>query len=942
MPVQRIPRYNLLLEELLSHTSSQHPDYHDLCKALKMMKEVANIVNESLNSEMSDNIIKIQKAFIREIDILAPDRKFIRQGSAFALVEKGRKEKVTLFLFNDIILIAKKHHKLRQHISLLTSSIKKPDTLIENEDPNLCFILNTPMKVWTFITKSKNERDSWITDITLAKNDLLTERGSVIITQMVMKHGGAALIITDDSEPSQVHDNTQSSTSNQSPVKDRDTQALNEPTTNNVSRVSNTKMNSDQKVGGDIAESTLCRQWSTTNEQRNIASSSHLPPPPSQESNSESSDGNESFSRNESSTSNEKYQKNYDNQHKTKKEKCQVDCQAESSTEVSVSKGAVSIADTKNATTVENRLKTRDNIKNSVPSTSRPQTKVNQVGEGNEAVLNPHSNLAVIVANTTTVTNQNINDTKRMQSTISPNDAVTTKTISNNIIQTTWTSSENKTTASIANESTNISPRLNEYSQSRESSQVTAADLSSPNVNLISSNPRNEVSTLSSLSSLSSRVAVSSAQQENAQHLTMTPSNNESVSSNCSHSSVVSPTNDTKKVCVTAPPQKQRVASPTAKVSSPPPPPRSSVTSPSASPKELRTSLISKTTGNSNSPSISLCTAASSNNSQSTSFQTTTSPQVARVPSPIAKLSGAPVVPPSRPRVATISKGDVSLSENIRPLPMCPTGPSRPSDSPKASSPPPPRLMQTLEISSNTTQTPLNTTKASSFSGSSSPKGTLPLKSSSDCGLCPTPITNVPELTKNTFRNSVKEIPNSQTPDKSQPPTIKTTRERPLKRSKSLQELDILRATTTITFHVRNNAALSHTNILSKEVAPQNDMFTVDKRTLTRRTSDSVWYSTQGKNFQASYDFTAPKNANLRTQTVTTAANDTPSTTVPTTGVEKDHPESKRKESRDKQKNKKVLFSLHLGNFGVLKVERIEKKKKPDRKKEKKLEKTNN
>jgi hypothetical protein len=33
------------------------------------------------------------------------------------------------------------------------------------------------MRIWTFIAKSQEERDSWVTDITLAKNNLLAERG---------------------------------------------------------------------------------------------------------------------------------------------------------------------------------------------------------------------------------------------------------------------------------------------------------------------------------------------------------------------------------------------------------------------------------------------------------------------------------------------------------------------------------------------------------------------------------------------------------------------------------------------------------------------------------------------------------------------------------------------------------------------------------------------
>jgi hypothetical protein len=46
MPVQRIPRYILLLSELKKHTPSDHPDYPKITEAWTSMQEVANYVNE--------------------------------------------------------------------------------------------------------------------------------------------------------------------------------------------------------------------------------------------------------------------------------------------------------------------------------------------------------------------------------------------------------------------------------------------------------------------------------------------------------------------------------------------------------------------------------------------------------------------------------------------------------------------------------------------------------------------------------------------------------------------------------------------------------------------------------------------------------------------------------------------------------------------------------
>ena len=46
MPVQRIPRYRLLLQELFEHTPHSHPDYPCLKMALDEVSKRADEINE--------------------------------------------------------------------------------------------------------------------------------------------------------------------------------------------------------------------------------------------------------------------------------------------------------------------------------------------------------------------------------------------------------------------------------------------------------------------------------------------------------------------------------------------------------------------------------------------------------------------------------------------------------------------------------------------------------------------------------------------------------------------------------------------------------------------------------------------------------------------------------------------------------------------------------
>ena len=61
LPVQRIPRYCLLLKDLVKHTSETHPDYLDLQSSLKVILEIADQINEDVKRrENRQKLLKLQ------------------------------------------------------------------------------------------------------------------------------------------------------------------------------------------------------------------------------------------------------------------------------------------------------------------------------------------------------------------------------------------------------------------------------------------------------------------------------------------------------------------------------------------------------------------------------------------------------------------------------------------------------------------------------------------------------------------------------------------------------------------------------------------------------------------------------------------------------------------------------------------------------------------
>jgi FYVE/RhoGEF/PH domain-containing protein 5/6 len=83
-PVQRIPRYRLLLQELLKYTPEDHEEYESISKSLEKIKEVASENNEAIRQR--ENLEKIMEIMMkidsrRRINLLDdPSRKLLREG----------------------------------------------------------------------------------------------------------------------------------------------------------------------------------------------------------------------------------------------------------------------------------------------------------------------------------------------------------------------------------------------------------------------------------------------------------------------------------------------------------------------------------------------------------------------------------------------------------------------------------------------------------------------------------------------------------------------------------------------------------------------------------------------------------------------------------------------------------------------------------------------
>lgn len=116
MPVQRVPRYELLLTALLRHTWKSHPDYASLVEATKRATLISERVNERKRlRENHDKMLqvynsltfgkkeKVDKSFLMN----KTTRSFVQEGELTEQTIKGTPTRFLLFMFNDLLVWTK-------------------------------------------------------------------------------------------------------------------------------------------------------------------------------------------------------------------------------------------------------------------------------------------------------------------------------------------------------------------------------------------------------------------------------------------------------------------------------------------------------------------------------------------------------------------------------------------------------------------------------------------------------------------------------------------------------------------------------------------------------------------------------------------------------------------------------------------------------------------
>ncbi|KAJ2767534.1 hypothetical protein IWQ56_003293, partial [Coemansia nantahalensis] len=182
LPVQRIPRYKLLLTDLLKHTPDTHADRQSISDALHTIAEVAAFVNENIEEhEMTLSIIEIQRALGLKESLLVPGRRLVKVGVLTKICRKNHQQR-SFYLFNDLLLYSSGPAPLLDdqtgHRRVPLADCKVMDVPDAPDCRNQLTIISRE-KSFIIYTKTAAEKAQWLAALTAAIVEQRQARGTL-------------------------------------------------------------------------------------------------------------------------------------------------------------------------------------------------------------------------------------------------------------------------------------------------------------------------------------------------------------------------------------------------------------------------------------------------------------------------------------------------------------------------------------------------------------------------------------------------------------------------------------------------------------------------------------------------------------------------------------------------------------------------------------------
>ncbi|DAZ97923.1 TPA: hypothetical protein N0F65_007264 [Lagenidium giganteum] len=184
MPIQRVPRYKLLLERANEYTKDNHHDKMFLNEAVSRIRLAASLINETIrHQEHLEMLLQTQKKFVGQFSLFTPGRRLLKAGKLIKMSTK-RQEEVMLHLFNDILLysgvLITGGYRIRRVVYLSSKAVGVKScvpasyhSLFESRAlrEDCGFVVTSMEKTFVLFAATPADRTQWIKQIDTAIRD---------------------------------------------------------------------------------------------------------------------------------------------------------------------------------------------------------------------------------------------------------------------------------------------------------------------------------------------------------------------------------------------------------------------------------------------------------------------------------------------------------------------------------------------------------------------------------------------------------------------------------------------------------------------------------------------------------------------------------------------------------------------------------------------------
>ncbi|XP_055993314.1 FYVE, RhoGEF and PH domain-containing protein 2 [Sorex fumeus] len=166
-PVQRIPRYELLLQEYLQRLPAQAPDRADAQKALDMIFSAAQHSNAAISEmERLQDLWEVYQRLGLDDDLVDPSNTLLREGPVLKIsFRRSEPLERYLFLFNNMLLYCVPrviqvgaHFQVRTRIDVAGMKVRE---LSDAEFPH-SFLVSGKQRTLELQARSQEEMSSWM------------------------------------------------------------------------------------------------------------------------------------------------------------------------------------------------------------------------------------------------------------------------------------------------------------------------------------------------------------------------------------------------------------------------------------------------------------------------------------------------------------------------------------------------------------------------------------------------------------------------------------------------------------------------------------------------------------------------------------------------------------------------------------------------------------